>query len=50
MDRYILYIILSFPSFLQVFTKGIVNFLLTPQKLTFSQQNRLFARIIYQMT
>jgi len=34
----------------QVFTKGLVNILPTPQKLTFLQQNGHFARIIYQIT
>ncbi len=50
MDWLILCIILSLVALHQIFTKGLVNILPTPQKLTFLQQNALFARIIYQIT
>lgn len=50
MDWLILCIILSLTALHQVFTKRVVNILPTPQKLTFLQQNSLFARIIYQIT
>jgi hypothetical protein len=49
-DWRILCIILSITTLRQVFTKELVNFLPTPQKLTSLQQNGLFARIIYQIT
>ncbi len=49
MDWCFLYTIRSIPIIYKVFPKGIVNFFPTPQKLTFSQQNTDYRRLIYQI-
>ena len=50
MDWHILYIIPNPTPLYKVFPKRIVNFLPTLQKLTFSQQNTEYRRLIYQIT
>ena len=49
MDWCFLYTIRSSSIIYKVFPKGIVNFFPTPQKLTFSQQNTDYRRLIYQI-
>ncbi len=49
MGWYFLYIIRSSSIVYKVFPKRIVNFFPTPQKLTFSQQNTEYRRLIYQI-
>jgi len=49
MDWHILCNFLDFTTIYKVFPKGIVNFFHTPQKLTFSQQNGQYPRLIYQI-
>lgn len=49
MDRHFLCAIRNSSIVYKVFLKGIVNFFPTPQKLTFSQQNAEYLRLIYQI-
>lgn len=49
MDWYFLCTFLDFVALYKVFPKRIVNFFPTPQKLTFSQQNGQYPRLIYQI-